>query len=531
MDKIDLQHYNQSEKYVKAIKKQYQALIEEISRLTTLYDIDTEKPFAFDDYPALKKQVNDLLNSFAENTTAIIEVGKQKQWEMGTKKVMQYLPFAEKDLFNYQDNPLIVSDRVWKYTSQYRGELEMALDLGISKGQGANSLAREIKQYLNNPDKLFRRVRDKHGNLHLSKKAKEYHPGQGVYRSSFKNAQRLARTETNIAYHNASWQHYQKFDFVVGFEVRLSNNPKHCPFCSAMTGKYPKEFKFNGWHPNCRCTTIPILAKDIDNIRDEEIIKDLPPAMSKWLEDNEDKIKTAKSKPYFVRDNKEIIFSKIKSKIKDFFTPVSSLEKIFKELENQKIEYREVKLLKAKLTETEIISKVGGGDLTKGSCASLCLAYSGNKAGWEVYDFRDGESRYFFSRKIDEIIKLSGGYVEKDTNDFKAVERLLKNAEIDKEYILATGRHASIVRKRKDTGWEYLELQSPTDNGYKRLTMQKLKSRFACQKTHTLYKEKYQVASSLIDIENLNNEIIKDMLGYINTAEKDQKKGIKGKVK
>ena len=59
-------------------------------------------------------------------------------------------------------------------------------------------LSRDVRRYLRNPDKLFRRVRDKHGNLRLSKAAKAYHPGRGVYRSSYRNALRLTATENNM---------------------------------------------------------------------------------------------------------------------------------------------------------------------------------------------------------------------------------------------------------------------------------------------------------------------------------------------
>ena len=48
-------------------------------------------------------------------------------------------------------------------------------------------------------------------------------------------------------------------------------SPNHCPFCEEIGGKYPKDFKFWGWHPHCRCTTIPILKSweqmDEDNER------------------------------------------------------------------------------------------------------------------------------------------------------------------------------------------------------------------------------------------------------------------------
>ncbi|CAG5926391.1 gp35 [Streptococcus pneumoniae] len=39
-------------------------------------------------------------------------------------------------------------------------------------------------------------------------------------------------------------------------------------------------------------------------------------------------------------------------------------------------------------------------------------------------------------------------HVAKNTNDFKAVKELLEKAENGKEYYLATGRHAAIIRKK-----------------------------------------------------------------------------------
>ena len=75
---------------------------------------------------------------------------------------------------------------------------------------------------MNEPDRLYRRVRDKGGNLRLSKAAKMYHPGQGVYRSSAKNAQRLTRTEINMAYRESEYLRWQQLDFIVGIRVMLS---------------------------------------------------------------------------------------------------------------------------------------------------------------------------------------------------------------------------------------------------------------------------------------------------------------------
>ncbi len=97
-------------------------------------------------------------------------------------------------------------------------------DVGIRNGMAAVDRTQELKQWLVHPDKLFCRVRDENGLLQLSEKAKAFHPGRGVYRSSYMNARRLAATETNIAYRTADHLRWQQMDFVVGIEICLSNN-------------------------------------------------------------------------------------------------------------------------------------------------------------------------------------------------------------------------------------------------------------------------------------------------------------------
>ena len=174
-----------------------------------------------------------------------------------------------------KEGGLGLSDRVWDYSEQFRQEIELALDAGIRDGLPATRMATRLKAYLKHPDKLFRRVRDDHGQLRLSKAAKAYHPGRGVYRSSYKNARRLAATETNMAYRTADHLRWQQMDFVVGQRVVLSNNHTLngkrfrdiCDDLSAPQGStatsgrgcYPKDFKFTGWHPLCRCHAEPIL--------------------------------------------------------------------------------------------------------------------------------------------------------------------------------------------------------------------------------------------------------------------------------
>ena len=182
------------------------------------------------------------------------------------------------------------------------------------------------RQYLKHPDKLFRRVRDEHGQLQLSKNAKANHPGQGAYRSSYKNARRLAATETNIAYRTADHMRWQQLDFVVGIEIHLSNNhtlngkPFH-DICDELQGRYPKDFKFTGWQPLCRCFATTILKTQTEMAADTkkllngghvdgesvDRVDDVPQAFKDWVENNKERAKGWSTMPYFIRDNPQYI--------------------------------------------------------------------------------------------------------------------------------------------------------------------------------------------------------------------------------
>ena len=238
---------------------------------------------------------------------------------------------ARDAFINRKENGMNLSDRVWHYSDLFKREIEMGLDLGIRSGLDAPAMARDLKQYLRHPDKLFRRVRDEYGMLHLSKAAADFHPGRGVYRSSYLNARRLAATETNMAYRTADHERWKKMDFVVGIEIHLSNNHTclgrdgkphtFTDICDQLQGRYPKDFKFTGWHPHCRCYATSILKTDEELAEDtrrilrgeqptegsENTVEDVPGGFKDWLKDNEERIERAKTLPYFMKDNKKLI--------------------------------------------------------------------------------------------------------------------------------------------------------------------------------------------------------------------------------
>ena len=188
-------------------------------------------------------------------------------------------------------------------------------------------------------------------------------------------------------------------------------------------------------------------------------------------------------------------------------------------------------------SEQRIIRRLGGGDRTNGSCTSLAFAYAGNKAGLNVLDFRGGDSCDFFTKNknIEAITRLNGvqASIVRDTNDFKAVGTLVKNMKEGKEYILSTGAHTAVVRRTSSgKGYEYLELQDVSKNGFKPLNTSVLKDRFDCKKSHKSFGQTLQVRNFLFEVDSLcNSDEFKSILGYINTAKKDQQKGVGGYVK
>ena len=100
--------------------------------------------------------------------------------------------------------------------------------------------------------------------------------------------------------------------------------------CDELKGKYPKDFKFVGWHPHCRCYATSILKSDeelaADNERimagedvqegSENEVRELPKNFTDWVANNQERIDRAKSLPYFYRDNKDLIIQQTTPKQK-----------------------------------------------------------------------------------------------------------------------------------------------------------------------------------------------------------------------
>lgn len=178
-----------------------------------------------------------------------------------------------------------------------------------------------------------------------------------------------------------------------------------------------------------------------------------------------------------------------------------------------------VNKLEKNLSTEEIILKIKGKDNKVGHCTSLALAYIGNKIGFDVKDFRNDPANKVFSHPdtIRNITNLANGKVELDYNDFVATKNLLKNIKNNKEYFLSTGQHSAIVRKA-EKGYEYLNLQSDYNYGFKKLNKKVLTDTFFCKEKLISYGLDTLRASFLFDIEELkDNSEFEFLLGYINS--------------
>ena len=338
----DKMHRENLAKRAKKVQQLYNAAIKRITEAAapSIFDAGEKKEFHFEDFPALHKETDALLQDLTSSLQANIEQGDKDSWTLANtkndamvdtligkaklpKKTLQEWkhPHLEalSSFIDRKEEGMNLSKRVWNLSKQFKGELELALELGMGQGKSAAALSRDVRKYLKYPDKLFRRVRDKDGSLRLSKAASAFHPGRGVYRSSYKNALRMTATENNIAYRTADHNRWQNLPFVLGIEIHISNNHPIADICDIFDGKrFPKEFKFTGWHPWCRCYATTVLAsqQEMDaytialmngeNVSDWKFtgkVDNMPEEFNNWLKNNQQRIASAKSMPYFIKDN------------------------------------------------------------------------------------------------------------------------------------------------------------------------------------------------------------------------------------
>lgn len=304
----------------------YSSYIKKLASLDYGDDVlENDVLFNFDNFPTLRKRLDDIFNDYYANSMLCyksgITDGVSLAYTHDGDALGQFSVLSDKALQTARKtaaatfianrlnakNGLNLAQSVWNYCQQTKAEFEMAMSNviadGLSKGTSAEDIGRQIRQYLKEPDMMYRRYhtvqrlangqkkdvvtwrrkRIIDGKVRFVEEPLEK-VGQGVYRSSRMNALRVARTEINAAYHTARNERWANEPFVIGQHIHVS--PQHDPeedadICDELEGYYPKGFVWNGWHPQCYAEGTQVLTtkgwKEFKDVTTQDIVYSLNP--------------------------------------------------------------------------------------------------------------------------------------------------------------------------------------------------------------------------------------------------------------
>lgn len=520
------QVYNQA-------SKDCAAKIQELSMRTDMENLQTiiyQKQYQ----EALKKQIDGILNELNSNSFTTIADYLGKCYETGFIGTLYDLqgqgiplcfPINQEEVVQALQVDSKISQglyqRMGEDTDYLKKSIKAELSRGISNGSSWNVVAGKIASGMNSPfTKAYNRaIGIARTEGHRVQQESTLHCQQ---RAKSKGADVLKQWDSTLD--GVTRPTHRELDG----QIREVDEPFEVAGMKAM---YPGAFGNPAEDCNCRCCLLQrarwALGKEELNVLKERAAffgldktKDFEDYRQKYLKlpENADTMEIGKlPKPTGSSD--------------------LTFDSFFKTLNDRlKVDYNAVENHKQKMTNESIISALAGGDRTSGSCASVALAYVGQKQGWNVLDFRGGESQNFFSTSYNlmQLSKTDGIKTIKASGacSLTVGKNLLKQCEVGKEYYLCVGRHASIVRKLEDGKLQYLELQSAQKSGWTDFdgnVRYTLHNRFGCSSRSS----GSSLMDFMIDIDDsdFDTDNFKSLLGYINTDDSQQRKGINGTIK
>ena len=308
--------------------------------------LEDDALFNFDNFPQLKARLNDIFNDYYQNSLLCyksgITDGVALAYNHDEMVIGGYSVLTDKAIRVARDtaaatfianrlktkNGLNLAQTVWNYCQQTKSEFEMAMSNtiadGIKKGSSAEEIGKSIRRYLNDPDMMYRRYHT----IKVQKNGKKKDVvtwrrrriidgkvrfveeplekvGMGVYRSARKNALRVARTEINAAYHKARNERWQNEPFVIGQYIHVSPQHNIDDICNDLEGRYPKDYVWISWHPQCICTSDPITiqgeekkefykrlmaGEDMSNYVSPFAVLTMPEKYNQYIKDNSEAI-------------------------------------------------------------------------------------------------------------------------------------------------------------------------------------------------------------------------------------------------
>lgn len=358
----------------------YDRIAKEMAIAVDSASYDGSVEFLFREYPELNQIVNKLMSGYVSQMNGLIYSGTSNEWkesnimqDLLARKVLRAYDF-EKGGDKYQryfqpntdalkafqqrvDRGMNLSQKLWVQSQALKKEMEQTISTAIERGQSAVVLSKRISKYLSDFPSMKADYAEKYG------KAVSCHDCQ--YASI-----RLARTEINMAYRKAEQTRWQQFDFILGYEIKLSKRHPAPDICDDLIGRYPKEIVFLGWHPNCMCYVVPIVMSDEEYYNPKQRVNNympLPSGLGSWIDKNCLRILSSSRKgtlPYWLRDNKSVrdcailvgkareignnfkaIGETISEKVGGIVTPVNykSFSSMYRKLITENIEITDIK--------------------------------------------------------------------------------------------------------------------------------------------------------------------------------------------
>lgn len=333
--------------YNKRLGRLYSDYVKKLTSLGYGEDVlEDDALFNFDNFPQLKARLNDIFNDYYQNSLLCyksgITDGVALAFNHDEMVIGGYSVLTDKAIRVARDtaaatfisnrlktkNGLNLAQIVWNYCQQTKSEFEMAMSNtiadGIKKGSSAEEVGKSIRKYLNDPDMMYRRYHT----IKVQKNGKKKDVvtwrrrriidgkvrfieeplekvGMGVYRSARKNALRVARTEINSAYHKARNERWQNEPFVIGQYIHVSPQHNIDDICNDLEGRYPKDYVWISWHPQCICTSDPITiqgeekkefykrlmaGEDMSNYVSPFAVLTMPEKYNQYIKDNSEAI-------------------------------------------------------------------------------------------------------------------------------------------------------------------------------------------------------------------------------------------------
>lgn len=367
-------------KYMSQVQSIYDRIAKEMAIALESTSYDGSFEFQFRDYPELNQIVNKLMSGYVSQMNGLIYSGTSNEWkesnimqdllarkvlraydfEKGGDKYNRYFQPNTEALKAFQqrvDRGMNLSQKLWVQSQALKKEMEQTISTAIERGQSAVVLSKRISKYLSDFPSMKADYAERYGRAASCLDCQ--------YASI-----RLARTEINMAYRKAEQTRWQQFDFILGYEVKLSKRHPAPDICDDLIGRYPKEIVFLGFHPNCMCYVVPIVMSDEEYYNSKQRVNNympLPSGLGSWIDKNCLRILSSSRKgtlPYWLRDNKNVrdcailvgkargignnfkaIGETISEKVGGIVTPVNykSFSSMYRKLITENIEITDIK--------------------------------------------------------------------------------------------------------------------------------------------------------------------------------------------